>query len=231
MARTPSRTGGTAAPGRSWCVWSSWPRPTWPGEPWPWWLVSLPLYSSEGVSLVEGRAARVTHSTSTVYQMDPGPVRIILALLGGALVVSTASLLWRVARRTTRVGVTGMAAAASAGAVALLGMLTVGPFILPLAVLLTVLALPIAPDRRPHPPAHGTVHPDGTGIRSTVPRGATGRRLVDRPHRSDGLAAVNLGPGRRRQQRVPSDQPTGRRGVPGISADPGPLAPLPPSSG
>jgi len=126
-------------------------------------LVSLPLYSSEGVSLVEGRAARVTHSTSTVYQMDPGPVRIILALLGGALVVSTASLLWRVARRTTRVGVTGMAASASAGAVALLGMLTVGPFILPLAVLLTVLALPIAPDRRPHPPAHGTVPPGWYG--------------------------------------------------------------------
>ena len=126
-------------------------------------LVALSSYSSESVSLVEGHAARVTRSTSTVYQMDPGPVRIILALLGGALVVSTASVWWRVARRSTRVGAAGMTAGAIAGSIALLGMLTIGPFVLPLAALLVILALPIAPDRRPPPPAHGPVPPGWVG--------------------------------------------------------------------
>ena len=79
----------------------------------------------------------------TVYQADPGPVKMILSGLAVACAVATASVLWRVAHRSPRVGVAGLVAALPVGVMALLGMLTVGPFILPLAALLFVIALPM----------------------------------------------------------------------------------------
>ncbi len=84
-------------------------------------------------------------SSETLYEVNPGPVRVILALLSVAVLVSTASLWWRVAHRSTKVGLAGMLVGCMVGLVAVLGMLTIGPFLLPLAALLIVLALPLAP--------------------------------------------------------------------------------------
>lgn len=90
----------------------------------------------------------------TVYQANPRPVALILGGLAGALLVATGSVVWRIARHSTRVGVAGMAVAILAAIVAVLGMLTVGPFIVPLVAVLAVLALPIPPERptTPRPP-------------------------------------------------------------------------------
>lgn len=95
----------------------------------------------------------------TVYQANPRPVERILAGLAGALVVATASIAWRVARHSARVGVAGMTVAVLTAITALVGMLSVGLFIVPIAVVLFFLALPVTPEHfRPsgpigHPPA------------------------------------------------------------------------------
>jgi hypothetical protein len=94
-----------------------------------------------------GRLTQVNQSGTTIYQMNPGPVRIILFGLAAALVISTASVVWRVVHHSAKVGITGMIVAGIAGAACLLGILTVGLFIVPVAALLVVLALPIAPVR------------------------------------------------------------------------------------
>lgn len=124
-------------------------------------VAGIHAYSSQTEQLVNGRLTEVTQEGSTVYQANPESVTIVLGLLGVALLVATASVVWRIFRRSERVGVTGMIVAAVSGVVALLGMLTIGPFIAPLAVLLVVIALPIAPDRgrRPPPPQPGFVPP------------------------------------------------------------------------
>lgn len=88
-------------------------------------------------------------SGATVYQANPRPVEWILVGLAGALLVATASVGWRVLRRSARVGVAGMTVAVLAVVAALVGLLTVGPFIIPIAAVLMLLALPI-------PPAHPT---------------------------------------------------------------------------
>ncbi len=102
---------------------------------------------STTVTATPGHVIRITSPGSSLYQVDPGPVRAILSGLAVALAVSTASVIWRVLRRSTKVGVAGMIAAGLVGATAVVGMLTVGIFVLPFAALLVVLALPIAPER------------------------------------------------------------------------------------
>lgn len=90
---------------------------------------------------------------TSVYRENPGPVEAILGGLAGALVVATASVAWRAARHSHRVGVTAMVVAGLAGLVALAGMLTVGLFIMPIAAVLFFLASPIPPERhRPGAP-------------------------------------------------------------------------------
>jgi hypothetical protein len=79
----------------------------------------------------------------TIYQVNPGPVTVILLGTFVALVVATASVVWRVRHHSPKVGVAAVVAACAVGAVALLGALTVGPFLVPLAVLLVVAALPM----------------------------------------------------------------------------------------
>jgi len=79
----------------------------------------------------------------TMYQEDPGITRAIFAVAALALVIETASVLWRVARHSTRVGVTGLVAGGIGGVLTLLGMLTIGPFIAPFAAVCILLALPI----------------------------------------------------------------------------------------
>jgi len=110
-----------------------------------WLAVTVRSYSTTIVSAGTGRPPTVVTTGSTLEQVDPGSVRIILTGLAVALVIATASVVWRVARRSERVGVTGLVVAGLAGVVALLGMLTIGIFLVPFAALLALLALPIAP--------------------------------------------------------------------------------------
>jgi len=114
-----------------------------------WVTVSVRAYSSEIISSGTGRPTVAASSSTTLYQDQPGTMRTILFALAIALLISTASVFWRVVRRSTHLGVTGMVAAGLVGAMALLGMLTIGMFIVPLAAFLVVLALPIAPERKP----------------------------------------------------------------------------------
>jgi hypothetical protein len=124
-----------------------------------WMMVAYHAGSSTSISSGTDHATVVTQSSTTLYQGQPGTVRAILLGLAIALAITTASVVWRVVRHSTRLGVTGMVVAGLVGAVALLGMLTIGMFIVPLAAFLVVLALPIAPERRPAPVPQGTVPP------------------------------------------------------------------------
>jgi|GEM_PF-1550567 len=110
-----------------------------------WGAVTVQTYTSTGVSSGTGHPPTVVTTGSTLEQVAPGAVRTILAGFAVALVLATGSVLWRVARRSERVGVTGLIVAGLVGVVSLLGMLTVGIFLAPFAALLTFLALPIAP--------------------------------------------------------------------------------------
>ena len=122
-------------------------------------MVTLHTGSSTSVRLVDGHVVQVTQSATTLYQAQPGVVRVLLLGTAAALLVSTASVVWRLVRRSTRLGVTGMIVGGLMGAVAVLGLLTIGMFIAPLAAFLVALALPIAPERRPSPVAVGMVPP------------------------------------------------------------------------
>jgi hypothetical protein len=102
-------------------------------------MVSVGTGSSTIVISGTGRPTTVTESSTTLYKEQPGTVRTILIALAIALVISTASVVWRVVRRSERLGVTGLIVAGLVGAVA------------PLAAFLVLLALPIAPARKPTP--------------------------------------------------------------------------------
>jgi hypothetical protein len=79
----------------------------------------------------------------TMYQQDPGLTRAIFTLAAVALVIETASVVWRVLRHSHRPGTSGMVVAALGGAVAFLGFMTIGIFIAPFVAWCAVLALPI----------------------------------------------------------------------------------------
>jgi hypothetical protein len=111
-------------------------------------MVSVGTGSSTIVISGTGRPTTVTESSTTLYKEQPGTVRNILIALAIALVISTASVVWRVVRRSERLGVTGLIVAGLVGAVALLGAMTIGMSIAPLAAFLV---LPIAPARKPTP--------------------------------------------------------------------------------
>lgn len=95
-----------------------------------------------------GPGAPATPPT-TMYQGSPGLARTLLACVAAAFVIETASVLWRVARHSHRVGVTGLVVAIAGGAISLLGFMTIGVFIAPFAGLCTVLALPIGNGSQP----------------------------------------------------------------------------------
>jgi len=124
--------------------------------------------SFSSLSMVNGHVTKVVQRGATIYQENPGPVRIILLLVAGAVLVSTASVLWRVIRHSSKIGVVGMVVGGMAAVMVVLGAFTIGPFFLPLAALLILLALPITPSspERPHVslemPAAGW-YPDPTG--------------------------------------------------------------------
>lgn len=82
-------------------------------------------------------------SPTTAFQEEPGFTRALLTCAAIAILIEAANVLWRVARHSTRPGVTGMIAAGLGGAVALFGLMTIGMFVAPFAGICIVLALPI----------------------------------------------------------------------------------------
>lgn len=128
-----------------------------------WMLVAVHSGSSTAVSSGTGRPTTVVRSSPTLYQEQPATIRVILVALAVAVVVSTASVLWRVARRSERLGVAGLIAAGPVAAATVLGAMTIGRFLLPLATLLVLLALPIAPERTPTPARPGGAPPGWYG--------------------------------------------------------------------
>ena len=111
-------------------------------------VIALLLFTvrGNGESAVIDSGGRVVISAQagqTVYQANPTPVSVILVGLLAACVVSGASLAFRIVRRSPAPGVAGLVAGGLVGVVAILGMLTVGPYILPLAALLVVNGLPL----------------------------------------------------------------------------------------
>jgi hypothetical protein len=82
-------------------------------------------------------------ANQSIYQTNPRPVAVILMLLAAAILVSTVSLIRRVSRNSPKISVPGVVVASAIGVVGVLGMLSIGPFILPLAALLLVVALPL----------------------------------------------------------------------------------------
>jgi len=81
---------------------------------------------------------------NSVYQENPGPITVILLLMLVATTVSTLSVVYRVVKRSPKIGVAGVVVAGLVGAFCVLGIASVGLFILPLAGLLVVLALPMS---------------------------------------------------------------------------------------
>ena len=82
-------------------------------------------------------------SGTTFYEENPGPAIVLIALSTLCVLIATSSLLARVRARSSRYGTVGMVAAGVLGVAAILGLLSVGPFLVPLAALLIILALPM----------------------------------------------------------------------------------------
>jgi hypothetical protein len=96
--------------------------------------------------VVTGGGTYVTHMIQpgrSVYQENTGPVTVILLVLFAMATVATSSVVYRAVKRSSALGVTGMVVAVLACVFCVLAMLSVGPFALPLAALLVVLALPM----------------------------------------------------------------------------------------
>jgi hypothetical protein len=102
--------------------------------------VAIALFT---VSAYSSSTSTGATSSSTVYQQNPGPVTVISIVLAGVCVLATASLAWRVHRRSRRVGIVGMIAGCGVGLLALLGLMTIGIALVPLAALLVLIALPL----------------------------------------------------------------------------------------
>lgn len=98
---------------------------------------------SEPSSGGTGPATMVHIAGATLYQTNRLVVIVILTLMAVALAVATFSFVWRVRHNSTSRGTSGLVAALMVSLVAFVGILTIGPFLFPLAALLMVLALPM----------------------------------------------------------------------------------------
>lgn len=85
---------------------------------------------------------------SSVYDNNPRVVLLLVSLVAISLLVATASLVYRIRRRCPKPGVAGVTVAGLLCIVALFGMLTVGPYLIPLAALLVLVAVPMDTMRR-----------------------------------------------------------------------------------
>jgi len=101
--------------------------------------------STEVISSNDGHGivTRVVSSSPTLVAEDGSAVLVILLLLLLLCAVAAASLLYRHRRGIDGIGIAGIIAAGLAGLLTLLGALSIGLFVAPLAMLLTVVALPL----------------------------------------------------------------------------------------
>lgn len=88
------------------------------------------------------RTTTAIRANRSIYQLNPIPVTFALSLIVVATMVSTSSLIWRIARPTVRLGITNLVFAVAVGIVAILSLLSIGPFVIPIAAFLIFLALP-----------------------------------------------------------------------------------------
>ena len=103
------------------------------------------------VMYVNGRTVVQSRPGQTAFQANPVAVAVILMALLAACVGSGISLLFRVMRRSTETGIAGMVVGGAVGVIAILGLLTVGPYLFPLVALLVIVALPL--DEFAEPPS------------------------------------------------------------------------------
>jgi hypothetical protein len=76
-------------------------------------------------------------------RLATGNGRIVFVALVIVAATALASTAWRARRCPQRLGVTAMVVAGAAGLVAVLGMLSIGPVVAPVAVLMVLIALPL----------------------------------------------------------------------------------------
>ena len=95
------------------------------------------------VTFVNGRYVTTALPAHTFGSPDPTAIRILLGGVAFLLFVGVSSLIWRITRRSYRVGITGLIAAGVAGVMVLGGAFTIGLAFVPFAFLLTALALPV----------------------------------------------------------------------------------------
>lgn len=81
--------------------------------------------------------------TTSIYDVNPRPVGVILSIMAVAVIVASWSVLHRIRRRSASLGVAGVAAAALVSLITVAGALSIGMFAAPLAALLIILALPM----------------------------------------------------------------------------------------
>lgn len=81
--------------------------------------------------------------TTSIYDVNPGPVAVILSIMAVAVLVASWSVLHRIRRRSASLGLAGVAAAALVSLITVAGALSIGMFAAPLAALLIILALPM----------------------------------------------------------------------------------------
>jgi hypothetical protein len=99
-------------------------------------VATLPLLALGAV--VPGSSAG-----TSLAQVDPAPVTVILAILSLLTATAGIALAVRVSRRSAAPSVPSVACAGLAGALCLLGLMSVGPFLVPTAIFLLVVALPL----------------------------------------------------------------------------------------
>ena len=115
--------------------------------------------ASVEVVIANGRSSLRTLPASSLFEENRGAITVLVAILLAAAIIAIATLVVRAARRSPALSVIGIIAAGVVGTTALLGILTVGPFLVPPAVLAVLLALPLdtmATGRR-HVPVTGVV--------------------------------------------------------------------------
>jgi hypothetical protein len=106
-------------------------------------LFSVHGSSETAITYMNGRSVVQSQPGQTAYQTNPTAIAVILLALLAACGTSGVSLTFRVLHRSPSLGIAGLVVGAIVGIIAILGILTVGPYILPLAGLLIVIALPL----------------------------------------------------------------------------------------
>ena len=114
-------------------------------------VAALVVRGSSSVEIVtaNGRSSLRTLPAPSLVEENRGAITVLVAVLLAAAIIATAALVLRAARRSPALSIAGTIAAGVVGTMAMLGILTVGPFLVPPAVLLVLIALPLDTMGRP----------------------------------------------------------------------------------